>query len=278
MKKAHFFGILLVAILILLNFSFSAEIEEAKEVIENYYQYSKLKDLDSYVELFDENYLISIYGENYRDFFKEVFNYFKIESYQIDYQYYTESQETLSVFFNVRTKIVIEGNEIEQDNDMVAFFTKSMHPLLRFVILQEDFIALMNREFVFDSAVAKYSDSTFDLEKEAEVRGVSLADYSNLINEKIETDKKNHTLKFIFRFYFIFLGIAILLTLLYFYKRQEVNSFVKKKGLDKKFQVFQKKFRVYLRKIVKFFVIILKKCCIEIKKVTLELIKKIKKS
>ncbi|MFO7710846.1 MAG: hypothetical protein R6V53_03720 [Candidatus Woesearchaeota archaeon] len=167
-----------------------ASLDDAKDMVDKYYQYSMEKDVESYVALFDPEYLTHLYGEDSKEFFQEVFTYFDIQDYDLDYQYYTESDESLSLFFNLKSETLIDGQKTEIDNDQVAFFTKD--PLkLRYIILQEEFIGQMNREFIYEAAITAIVEKNSDLKAEAEEKGVSLTDYN--FEEKIAAHNAKHS-------------------------------------------------------------------------------------
>ncbi|MDI3473712.1 MAG: hypothetical protein PWR30_35 [Candidatus Woesearchaeota archaeon] len=209
---------------------FASPLEDAKEIIDDYYSYSKEQNVDGYISLFDEDYLEDIYGNDYKEFLKEVLSYIKIEDYKLDYQYYTEGEESLTLFFNLKADVVIEGEKTRLDNDMVAFFSKENGNLkLRYSILQETFIEKMNQEVIYKAAIVSYAEENSDLKKEAEEKGVELVDYKSLFEERINSHHKPKA------------GWWILLTILliviggvyFIFKKGKVKKDDVKKQLDK---------------------------------------------
>lgn len=166
----------------------ASPLEDAKEIIDKYYSYSKEQNVEGYISLFDEDYLEDIYGDDYKEFLEEVLSYMEIEDYELDYQYYTEGEESLTLFFNLKADVAIEGKETSLDNDMVAFFSKDNGNLkLRYSILQETFIEKMNQEVIYKAAIASYVEENSDLKKEAEEKGIELVDYKSLFEERINS-------------------------------------------------------------------------------------------
>jgi hypothetical protein len=238
--------ILIVIILMLFILPVHAlMLEDAKVIVDNYYQYSKEKNVDAYSELFDKEYASEIYGENYKIFFKEVLNYADISNYEISYQYYSESDESLTLFFNLKGDALVEDQSVKMDNDLVAFFSKTDNVLkLRYIILQETFIEQMNREVIYMSAIASMTEEQSDLKKEAEEKGIELIDYKSLFEERIN----NHNNK---SFFWIIAIIAlIILGLFIFKKEQSIKIYNNTKNRSK--NIYNKNFPIiytYLKKI-----------------------------
>lgn len=199
--------------MIISSFSYGNFIEQGKQVIDDYYKYSMEKNIDSYVSLFDQNYLKKIYGEDYKALFEEVFNYFEIGDYNISYQYYTESEESMTVFFNLKGKTTIDWKKVDMDNDLVAFFTKDNNLKLKYIILQEEFVGQMNKEFVYNMAIWKiiekntnlkdlakkewieFEEETWSKNKTNEEEVIALKEETwskNEINEKEESEAKDY--------------------------------------------------------------------------------------
>ena len=155
----------------------SIYIDDAKDKVDKYYLYSQQNDVDSFSEIFDSNFLVNLYGSDYNDLFSETFSYFDINSYEIDFQKYTEGEGSFTLFYNVKADTSIEGESIEMDNDMVAFFTKKGNELkLRYVMLQEVFVEKMNQETAIKAVVSTFGEEAVDLSTEYE-------NYDQLLNE-----------------------------------------------------------------------------------------------
>ncbi|MGM5482716.1 MAG: hypothetical protein ACQESF_04605 [Nanobdellota archaeon] len=213
---------ILVIIIILTSTICSASpLEEAKQVIDDYYKYSMEKDVDSYAALFDQEYLNSIYGKDNKELFKEIFSYFQIKNYDIDYQYYTESDESMTVFFNIKSTTVIEEEEIEMDKDMVALFTKAEDVKLRYIISQEKFVGQMNKEFVYRTAFSRIATKETDLKVQAKKEGVDLENYKSSFKEKIAEHEKKHSSK---KLFWIVLIVALLFIVYRFAIKNDVIS------------------------------------------------------
>lgn len=188
MKNSNIFSIIMITLFITsISFCYASPLEDAKQIVDDYYRYSMEKDIDSYINLFDKEYLQDIYGPEHETLIKEVFNYFEIKDYEIDYQYYTESNESLTLFFNLESDVIIDGQKIHIDNDLVSFFSKSNQLKLRFIILQEEFIGQMNREVIYKTAVANFIEKESDLKVVAEKEGISLVDYKSIFEERINS-------------------------------------------------------------------------------------------
>ncbi|MGM5488526.1 MAG: hypothetical protein ACQESG_06250 [Nanobdellota archaeon] len=203
----------MIVLIILVSGISYGSLDDAKQVIDDYYRYSTEKDVDSYVALFDQEYLDRIYGEDHRELFTEIFNYFEIQEYDIDYQYYTESEESMTVFFNLQTTTMIEEEAVDQDNDMVAFFTKSTVPELRYILLQEEFVGQMNREFIYETAITAIVEKNSDLKAEAEEKGVSLTDHN--FEELIDAHHDKHSTR-----WWLWAVLIALLVPGYLYRKQ----------------------------------------------------------
>jgi len=118
-------------------------------------------------------------------------NYFEVEEYEIEYQYYTEGEESLTLFFNLKAEIIVEDSKIDIDNDLVALFSKKNDGLkIKYILLQETFIEQMNREVIFKGAIGSIVEENSDLIKEAENKNISLVDYSKKFEDTINKDNK----------------------------------------------------------------------------------------
>ena len=166
-----------------------ASIDEAKGIVDDFYRFSKEKDVESYADLFDQEYLKGTYGDDYATYFEEGFALIDIESYELDYQYYTESDEGLTLLYTLQAKAVIDGEDASIDNDLAALFTKDDLGLkLKYVIPQSTMIEQMNRETILLSSMMAAYEEENDIQAEAEEKGISTVDMEALINEH----KKKH--------------------------------------------------------------------------------------
>ena len=210
---------------------YASSLEDAKDIVDKYYQYSMEKDVDSYISLFDQEYLNKIYGDDHKELFDEIFNYFEIQEYDLDFQYYTESDDSMTLFFNLQSETSFDGEKTEVDNDLVAFFTKD--PLkLRYIILQEEFIGQMNREFIYESAITAIVEKNSDLKAEAEEKGVSLTDYN--LEEKIAEHNAKHSS--VNKFWIIMILVAVLfITYQFAIKNDAISKHIKDKKIKSRY-------------------------------------------
>ena len=229
-----------VLVIIMSGFCYAAPIEDAKQTIDHYYKYSAEKDVDSYIALFDQEFLDGIYGDDARELFEEVFDYFQIQDYKLDFQYYTASEESMTVFFNLKSNVIIEGEEVDMDNDMVALFTKDEGVKLRYIMLQEQFVRLMNKEFVYDAAISRVVEKDNDLKNEAEERGIELENYKDLFEQKIAEHDAKHSSRF---WTWTILVLAVLFVSFYFVVRIDlVSKYIKNAKRRKHYVSFRKHF------------------------------------
>jgi hypothetical protein len=224
-KKLNMLLVICFLMVLLVNVPVYADsLDNAKEIIDDYYLYSKEKNVEEYTKLFDEYYLNEIYGEYHEDLFEEIFTYFDIDDYEIEYQYYTEGEDSLSLFFNLKSNMVIEGSKKEIDNDLVGFFSKKDGKLkLRYIILQETFIEQMNREFVYTTAVESLVEENSDLLKEAEEKGIKVVDYKKDFEDMINKHRSKNIFNSIL---FVFGAIIVLLTLAVLFKGKIKNKHI----------------------------------------------------
>lgn len=239
MRTARTYLIVVLLMIIASSPCFATPLEEAKGTIDDYYKYSMEKDVDAYTALFDQEYLVGIYGEDYDDLFKEVFSYVEIEDYTIDYQYYTEGQDSLTVFFNLESEMVVEGEKLDIDNDMAALFTKSEDVELRYILLQEELLGQMNREFVYKAGLSQVVEKTADIKEEAEQEGVSLEDYKSLFEEKIAA----HEAKKSSDWFFWFVAVIVLLVVAYEFaiKRDVISGRIKEEKAKRSYLKVRKR-------------------------------------
>ena len=163
--------ILLVVMLIPLSFSSayaSTHLDLAKEVVEDYYEFTQEKDVDSYMALFDQNYLNEMYGANNRELFEELFTYFDLIEYELDFQQYTEGPDSLSLFFHLEADSTLNGEQQNIDQDLLAVFSKTNGDVeLRFIMLQSVYAEVMVAESTFQSLLRASLEDELDLVKEA---------------------------------------------------------------------------------------------------------------
>lgn len=225
--------IFLLLNLIFITPIFATSLDEAKDIVNNYYLYSQQKDVEKYSELFDKNYVVELYGEDYKNLFTEIFTYYEIEKYEINYQYYTESEDSLSLFFNLEANTIVDGNEMKMDNDLVALFSKTNNELkLKYIILQETFIEQMNREVIYNSAIESFVEENSNLIKEAEAKNIPLVDYTQNFENMLNENKFNI---FGFLFYVVLIGVIILAIGIFF--KEKITHKKTRKHLDKMHEI-----------------------------------------
>jgi hypothetical protein len=227
LEKQRWMKLLLVTALLLISTAFveASSLEEAKIMVDDYYSYTMQKDVDAYVALFDEAYLVGLYGSDYEDFFNEVFSYVEIEDYEIDFSYYTESEESLTLFFNLKSSTILDGVPVDMDNDLVALFAKNPGGLkLHYIILQETFIEQMNREVIYESAIKIMTEEQSDLKAEAERKGIELVDYKSLFEDKMRGDRS--------KWYIWLLVLLAIILMIYFSKSGKLKGFAKVTNKD----------------------------------------------
>ncbi len=177
MKQKIILLFLLIVLLVLTSTIIVAATSEddAKEIINNFYAYSQSKDVDSYLNLFDVNYLKNIYGEDYKTYISEGISLVDIELYNIDYQYITEDNDGLSLFYNLKATAIIDGSKEKIDNDLVALFSKTPQGLkLKYIILQSNLVEKMNQETILLDSLISAVDENSDLVKQAEQEGIKI--------------------------------------------------------------------------------------------------------
>lgn len=222
MKKLLIYVML---ILILVVPVYASSLDEAKEIVDNYYLFSKEKNVESYSNLFDQEYVRELYGEDYKDFFKEVLSYFDVDEYSLDFQYYTEGEDSLTLFFNLEAEVVVDGLKNDLDNDLVALFSKNNGVLkLKYIILQETFIEQMNREVIYEGAIGSFVEENSDLIEEAEKKNIPLVDYTQKFEDMI--DKHNNSSLYIILI--LIVGIILLVVFKEKIKNKEVKKYVDK--------------------------------------------------
>lgn len=205
-KNRNRIGLVFLVLLLVSFASASSMLENAKTSVNNFYKYSQEKNVGSYTNLFDKDYLTGLYGSDYKTFFKETFGYFEIKDYQLEYQYYTESNDSLTLFYNLNGNMVVSGENTKINNDLVAFFVKKNGELkLRFVMLQETFIGQMNQEIIVKSAIEGISEESKDIIIEAEKAGLLEVDMTEAI-DKFEDKNNNKIFWWIFIIVLGFLG------------------------------------------------------------------------
>ncbi|MGV8162331.1 MAG: hypothetical protein ACP5N2_03310 [Candidatus Nanoarchaeia archaeon] len=189
MKNKLLITVLIIA-LVLITPCYASSIDNAKEMIDNYYLYSKEKNVEKYSSLFDQQYVTELYGKDYKLLFKEIFTYYEVTEYNLNFQYYTESQDSLSLFYNLQAKTLIEGEKVNMDNDLVALFSKTNGELkLKYIILQETFVEQMNREVIYEAAIKSFVEENSDLKEEAETKNIDLINYKKIFEDKINNDQ-----------------------------------------------------------------------------------------
>ena len=190
-KKIFVFTFLMLVFSSTFLYSFEL-IDDAKQIVDDFYLHSQNNDVDSYVELFDENYIVSLYGDDYKEFFEEVFTYSEILDYDLDFHEYTYSSNSLSFFFTLNSNVIIEGEEKSLDNDLVAFFNinRGGDIKLRYIMLQSVFIEEMNKETFFRTLISSEIDESLDLFQEAIDEGI--IDEDEMIRE-LEGEQKTES-------------------------------------------------------------------------------------
>lgn len=218
-----------VAILLIIPVT-ATSLDDAKEIVNKYYLYSMEKNVDSYSELFDKEYLVNLYGKDYKQLFTEIFTYSEVNDYELEYQYYTESEESLSLFFNLKSDVIVDGEKIKIDNDLVALFSKKDDGLkLKYIILQETFIEQMNQEVIYKAAIISYTEEGSNLEKEANKKNIELVNYDNMIEKGInDYNQKNN-----FKIFLIILVISILAVFVAVKFKEKIRNKTIKKNINR---------------------------------------------
>jgi hypothetical protein len=251
----------LLITIIFLNLVFASSLDNAKDVVDKYYLYSKEKDVDNYALLFDQDYLKESYGEDYKLFFKEVLNYIDITKYEINYQYYTESEDSISLFFNLQAQTIIDNEKVKMDNDLVALFIKKENKLyLKSIILQETFIEQMNREVIYNAAISSFIEEGSDLKIEAENKGISLIDFEKLIDKSLKHEKSSSIKTVLLLLLLIFIVFGLMIIFKNKIKSKKINNYLNKsqdyivKGYNNLFNIIKetyKKIKPYIKDFVK---------------------------
>lgn len=229
----------------------ASSIEDAREIVDNYYLYSQQKNVVEYSKLFDNTYLIELYGNDYKTLFSEVFTYFDVINYKLDYQYYTESNDSLSLFFNLKSVTKVGDESINIDNDLVAFFSKKDNSLkLKYIVLQKTFVENMNANVLYNAAVVSSLEESSDLKQEADVKGVSLIDFESLIDKSLKHKNSSSWI-----FWIILIIVGVLFASYYFIRNDSYKKLIK----NKKVHIQFKAIKYYGNKIETFIVLKYKK-------------------
>lgn len=187
MKKIF---ISIILFIFLFNLALALPIDDAKIVVDNFYKYSQEKNVDEYINLFDKDYLIGLYGNDYKNYFTEGFNLIDIEKYNLEFQYYTESNDSLSLFYRLETTSILDGEKTKIENDLVALFIKKDKLYLKYILPQSIFIEQMNKEVILDSAMVAVLEENNDIKSEAIANGISLVDMESLIDDYYAHESK----------------------------------------------------------------------------------------
>ncbi|MFP4403853.1 MAG: hypothetical protein ACLFPJ_05870 [Candidatus Woesearchaeota archaeon] len=218
MKKMKLFFLVLILI-IFTNSVYANYIDNAKDAIDKFYLYTKEKDVNSYSNLFDEKYLIDIYGKEYKTFFREMFESMQLNDYKIEFQYYTEDINSLSIFYNLNANGKIDGKNIKIDQDLVAIFTKDNNDVkLRYTILQTLFVNKMNQESYFNSVLLSMYEETEDLVTDAIDEGLITNDEIDEFSEFTLVDDVKKEKKSKFNWFLLIIILLIIFYLIFYFK------------------------------------------------------------
>ena len=187
----------------------SPYLDQAKGVVEDYYKFTKEKDIDSYMELFDQNYLNEMYGTNNKELFEEVFSYFDLSNYEIDFQQYTEGPDSLSLFFHLEADSTLEGEPQKIDQDLLAIFSKINDELkLRYIMLQSVYREVMITESIYQNLMKSSIEDEIDLVEEAIEAGL-------ITEDEIEDSMTERESSFRLRHLFIIIIIGAIIFFVY---------------------------------------------------------------
>lgn len=258
-----------IILIVLLTTNVQANsLEQAQTSIDKFYKYTQEQNVDAYAALFDQEYLINLYGTDYKTGLKEVLSYITITNYKITPQYYTESEDSLTYFFNLQSNVVIENEKTKLDNDLVGLFTKQNNEVkLKYVMLQEIFMEQMNREVIYKTAIMSMTEEYSDLKIEAENKDVSLVDYESIFENKIKNDKNKKIIKNIAILIIIITGIYLFIK-----NKEKITTEENKQKIKEQIQKTKKHTKKAKTKIVNKY----KETMPKVKKVTNETINKIK--
>ena len=221
----------------------SPYLDLAKEAVEDYYVFTKEKDVDSYMALFDQNYLNEMYGANNKVLFEELFTYSDLNDYTINFQQYTEGPESLSLFFHLEADSTLNGEAQKIDQDLLAIFTKTNGEVkLRYIMLQSVYAEMMIAESTFESLLRASLEDEVDLVEEAIEAGL-------ITEEEIEESMAEKESFFKLRHLLIILILGALGYFVYAKKEAIIRNDHGKK-ITKKFVVVTSKVKPAIKKVV----------------------------
>jgi len=145
---AFFIFFSLMSSLIASSFASAAELtgdkKDVYDVLTQYYDTAKAKDIDKYMALQDTLYWEQVLGmDNYKTYVSAVFAATDIKDYQIISPIFLVQDNMSLVYYELKSTLIIKDNSYENkdiDNDMVAFLFKYPEGWkVRYIILREQF-------------------------------------------------------------------------------------------------------------------------------------------
>lgn len=115
--------------------------------LEKFYEASKNEDFNSYISLMDTDYIYDYLAdkENYELYVKSAWEVYETKSYSVKLLKCNEIPTGSIVFSNVKSELVVEGEDVELDRDYAAIFENGR---IQFVMDFETFMMHQNSAYM----------------------------------------------------------------------------------------------------------------------------------
>jgi hypothetical protein len=124
-----FFVLLLLSLAMLMPIGFATSQDDVLAALNMFYESSKNKDLDEYIDIQDKLYLDEITKDSeisYRDYFRAFFEEITTDDYSIESPVVDIEEDKALVFYTLKSNVMLSstGETKSINNDMVAFLWK----------------------------------------------------------------------------------------------------------------------------------------------------------
>ena len=168
------------------NFALADSCDELRPVLNKYYQASQEENIEAYMEVMDADYLRENLLDNYEDYVRAAWEVYDTKEYTIENFNCKMEESDALMYFNLKTKLLSEGQEVETQRNYIALFQKIDAWKIRYVMDEDVFSQ-------FQSSL--HSQLFLDATKEELIKSVenaeAIVNYAQIEKELLSSDYEN---------------------------------------------------------------------------------------